>query len=73
MPFTARAFAHERKHSSILKLMETTKYETVMRENLTAAQQNVEARAKTKSVQGARAAARGEKLKRKPKPRERND
>lgn len=32
--FTARAQAHERKHSSILKLMETTKYEVVDRAKL---------------------------------------
>ena len=32
--FTARAQAHERKHSSILKLMETTKYDVVTRSML---------------------------------------
>lgn len=58
MTYTARAFAHERKHSSILKLMETTRYEVKMRHELTPGQQKVEAHAKAKSVQRARERAR---------------
>lgn len=37
--FTARAQAHERKHSSILKLMETTGYDVKMQADLTPEQQ----------------------------------
>jgi hypothetical protein len=36
--FTARAQAHEKKHSSILKLMETTKYDVKRQSELTRAQ-----------------------------------
>ena len=58
VPFTARAMAHERKHSSILKLMETTKYDVVMRPNLTQDQQKVEAQDKEAEVRRARKDAR---------------
>lgn len=58
LTYTARAYAHERKHSSILKLMETTRYEVKMRHELTPAQQKVEAQAKAASVRNARERAR---------------
>jgi hypothetical protein len=43
--FTARAQAHERKHSSILKLMETTKYDVKRQSELTRAQRRAGAEA----------------------------
>jgi hypothetical protein len=49
---TARAQAHEKKHSSILKLMETSRYEVKLRAQLTKEQQlagaTAAARAKSK-------------------------
>lgn len=47
---TARAQAHERKHSSILKLMETTRYDVVKHAQLTAEQRvaSTSARARAK-------------------------
>jgi hypothetical protein len=51
LAFTARAQAHEKKHSSILKLMETTQYDVVKFADLTPAQQmaSQSARARAKS------------------------
>jgi hypothetical protein len=46
---TARAQAHEKKHSSILKLMETSRYEVVLRANLTAAQSAAGTHARARS------------------------
>lgn len=47
---TARAQAHERKHSSILKLMETSRYEVKLHAQLTKEQRvaGAEARARSK-------------------------
>lgn len=46
---TARAQAHERKHSSILKLMETSRYEVKLHAQLTAEQKLAGASARTRS------------------------
>jgi hypothetical protein len=46
---TARAQAHERKHSSILKLMETSRYEVVKHEHLTVEQQLASAHARQRA------------------------
>jgi hypothetical protein len=56
LAFTARAQAHERKHSSILKLMETSRYEVKLRAQLTKEQQlaGAKAAARAKSKQDRR-------------------
>ena len=48
--FTARAQAHERAHSSILKLMETTKYDVKTRAQLQAVAAKDAARAKQRQT-----------------------
>lgn len=50
--FTARAQAHEKKHSTILKLMETTRYEVKKHADLTPEQ-------KAASAEGAKSANEG--------------
>ena len=52
--------AHERKHSAILKLMETTKYQVVKRAGLTPDQQNAEAKDKASQVNKARQGSTGQ-------------
>lgn len=75
LTYTARAMAHERKHSSILKLMETTNfgYEVKMRHELTEAQRGVEAHAKASTVRRVRREASEAANRRKAARRELNE